>query len=117
MSVFPFYVWFPVVALCACQGPSGDHQLQALRVERAAADALAALEAGDVRLLGVLGVTCEVPGSVYMCSEAEQRYGLRVLKGTSDEPHEGREEELDARARRYARVYNETIISRTPSSN
>jgi hypothetical protein len=104
-----------VAALTACQEPVRNEKLRELshlRVELAVADAEAALQRGDGRVLGVLGAACEVPGTRYMCSEAEAKYGLRILEGTSDEPHRGQEEAIDARARRYARVYNETIVSR-----
>ena len=119
MNFFPFAL-SALAAISACGEPiRNEHlsELRSLRVDRASDDAEAALERDDRRLLGVLGVACEVPGTTYMCSQAAEEHGLRILEGTSDEPMEGEEEEPDARARRYALAYNRTIISRATSTD
>ena len=90
----------------------GLRELQDLKVERAQADATAALARGDKRLLAIYGLTVEVPGTNYTAEQAGKANGIRILEGTSDTPEGDEEAELNLRARAYAASFNRTILSR-----
>ncbi len=91
--------------LASCSGPTpsaGCPPIEALRGRNPVADARAAYEKGDTRLLSLGGFVGEVPG-------APDNSGLtRELKGTSDTETEACFQEKPE-AERYATLYNAEI--------
>ncbi len=105
-----------------CQGafadqPSGDsvkaEVVSHLKPESAESDARVAVAHGDRRLLAVYGYTIEVPGVRTAVTELKARYGLRMLEGTSDSYQSPGDQKLNENARRYASIYNRTVISQS----
>jgi hypothetical protein len=80
----------------------------------AARDAQRAMKNGDYRLLAVYGFTTEVPGTDLSAYEAKDRYGVRVIEGTSDDMRWPGEKWLNDNARAYAEKYNRTIALAAP---
>lgn len=96
----------PLIAIAAltsaCIDPVG--QMDASNAER---DAHAALAQGDERLIGVYGFSAEAPGAT---PADEERHGVRFIENTSDTPSGPAEVAQNARAREYAKRYNEAIL-------
>jgi len=86
-------------------------QVANLKVDAAETDARAAIARGDQRLLAVYGITVEVPGVDTSVATLRQRYGLRILEGTSDAIKGPQDRLLNENARKYAKKYNRIIIS------
>jgi hypothetical protein len=112
------YAVASIIMVSGCGGKLTENNdlgpLRELQIERAPADARVALREGDKRLIGVYGVTIEIPGTDYTSVQAEALYGVRPLEGTSDTPARGEEVELNDKAREYARSYNLTIVALHP---
>lgn len=88
-----------------CTTNSDLSAMRALKLESAEDDAVRDTGDGDHRLLGVhSGVGLTVPGLT--TNPDTSGYGLRVLEGT-DTPCSPEESELNARALRYAKKYNQ----------
>jgi hypothetical protein len=87
--------------------------IQTLRVDRAEADANAALRGNDRRLLAVYGFTLEVPGLSE--GSAKDGHALKPIDCTSDATISYRHERLNRNAIEYARRYNLEILRRTPA--
>ena len=104
-----------LVCLMSCgvsptaSGPKdGRLDASSLTVGRAEDDADSALARGDASLLGVFGYAREVPAAPEGTAYKPGRCKVRMIEGTSDDGPR----ELNDRAREYARLYNERIISR-----
>jgi hypothetical protein len=87
-------------------------EVSKLKLDTAGADAEAAIARGDLRLLAVYGITLEVPGTTETPSKLREKYGLRILEGTGDAITGPKDQALNKLARKYARTYNQTIISK-----
>lgn len=96
------------VAPTAPDSKDGRTEASSLIVSSAEGDAEAALSRGDTRLLGLFGYAREVPGAPEGTAYTSGRCQVRMIEGTSDDGPR----ELNARAREYARRYNERIISK-----
>jgi hypothetical protein len=93
---------------------AGDMQfgeVAKLKVETAETDARSALSRGDRRLLAVYGYTVEVPGVDKPVATLRQKFGLRMLEGTSDAIKSPQDKIMNANARQYATKYNQIVIA------
>jgi hypothetical protein len=87
-------------------------QLQWLDTANPIADATSALAKNDKRLVGIYGFTWTIPGVEEQRKEDyRDRYGLRMLDGTSDAPVNAEHERLVDLAGRYAKKYNSVILT------
>jgi hypothetical protein len=96
------------------QIPNVD-ELRKLNVENAVEDARKALKSGDPRVLGVYGLTIDIPGAPAALQEdpplLRATYGIRMIEGTSDALISEEHEKLNDNAVRYAEKYNQTIFA------
>ena len=80
-------------------------------------DAQAAYKSGDHRLIGVYGISVEVPGLAG--NPYDHKDEIRMLDGTGDAFCTDEEQTLNHNARLYAKRYNEAMLNRlridTPS--
>jgi outer membrane lipoprotein LolB len=85
--------------------------LRGLKIENAVTDAEASMRSNDFRLLAIRGYTLDVPGTSEDIQSIKATYGIREIEGTSDAIDGSEHERLIENARRYAMVYNKTIIA------
>lgn len=98
-------------ALAAESVPNEIQQLRWLDGADPIADAKAALDRKDFRLVGVNGYTWIMPGVPESLKfEYKKKYGMRILEGTSDNLLNKEHEWLDALAYNYAERYNEFLL-------
>lgn len=87
-------------------------QLQWLEAADPIADATAALSKRDKRLVGVNGYTGMIPGVEETRKEDyRNRYGLRILEGSSDALVNHEHQRLVELACQYAEKYNTYIVA------
>jgi len=92
------------------RSPDAALKLAGARVGTAAKDAVAAVRAGDCRILGVAGHFTFYPGlSIEDRDALMQRFGRRVLRDTLDEKGRIDERAVEATAEYVAR-YNAAIL-------
>ncbi|RUL75963.1 hypothetical protein [Dyella choica] len=88
----------------SCTQASDLLAMRAMKLQRAEFDAVRDSDKGDHRLLGIhSGVGLIVPGLA--TKPDTSGYGLRIIEGT-DIPCHPDEDELNANALRYAKIYN-----------
>jgi hypothetical protein len=74
-------------------------------------DLHANLEKGDLRLIGVMTVGLEVPGTTGCPNDFMKTLGVRAISWTSDHAKSNEEGRLNKIAWRYAEVYNTALIA------
>lgn len=102
------------VGACAKGGEAMDRGcpgLPNLDPATAEADAKHALAAHDSHLLGVNGYATELPGVDDRDAEMARKIGVKTIPGTSDAPAGPVCAKRNAKARRYAEIYNRTILN------
>ena len=81
--------------------------LRSLNLQNPASDAMVNFGKGDLRLIGVNGFTCSLPGRpVLVQEELAQKNGMYCLEGTSDVGLR----QLNQQARAYALHYNAALL-------
>lgn len=93
-------------------GRVGDAHVDDLRTLEhadAAQDVQAAIRGNDLRFLGIAGYVVEVPGAE-TSRHLHEKYGVRVIEGTSDVVFGREHSRLIGVARRYARQYNALLL-------
>lgn len=113
------------ILLCSCgdfQGKNPHSYIpekysSEVNVEMAEADAREGFFRGDKRLLGVSGYSLEVPGTDLSIEEVESKYGINEIKSTGDVISGNVTDEHNAKSKRYAEIYNKTILKLSVSAN
>ena len=110
-------LWFFLGAymLIGCSPKPAAEEVRQLRWLEAAdpiSDAYAALSKNDKRLVGVNGYTWIIPGvEEQRKDDYRNRYGLRILEGTSDVIVNSEHGRLVGLAGQYAKKYNTYILA------
>lgn len=95
-------------------GPSMKISLEELRNRNPEAEAKAALEQGDRRLVGVRSFSLQVPGSGMELSEAERHFGVVAIEKTIEYINAPDKDEYQDLSRKYAIQYNRYILEHAP---
>ena len=83
--------------------------IAALTLDDPQKDMFAHVKSGDYQAVGVCGIACYAPGLEDQAdaqNEIVVKYGLRILRGTSDVIESAEQEKLTKTARTYAYSYN-----------
>lgn len=76
-----------------------------------------AIERGDTRFIGVKGFTLQVPGVLGFDENFGQKYGVKIIEGTSDSHDDSASLAWQEFCEDYARNYNELLLSHIRSES
>ena len=91
-----------------CTPRQGVSELRLLKLDKASKDAEIAYKSGDHRLLGVYGISVDVPG--LSGNPYDHKNEIRMLDGTGDAYCTNEEHVLNHNARLYAKKYNDAML-------